>query len=72
MKCEYCKMTEIQNVINERVTDIRQSPNMGHLICDECFEYLNTFCELEEALAAAKAENMNLKIRLGESPWTSA
>ena len=56
MKCDYCKTNEIQGLRGTYEEII------GHVICQECFSYLNTFCELEEALAAAKAERETLSM----------
>ena len=67
MKCEYCQSKEIPGIDIGNCAEIAG----GHLICDDCFSYLNTFCELEEALAAAKAEIIQLKEQLeqGEKPY---
>ena len=68
MKCDYCKTNEIQGLRGTYEEII------GHVICDECFEYLNTFCELEEALAAAKAriQQLELEIASHESDGVAA
>ena len=50
MKCDYCQSKEIPGIDIGNCAEIAG----GHLICDDSFSYLNTFCELEEALAAAK------------------
>lgn len=55
MLCEYCKMNEI---------DTDGDSYKDHIICDDCFEYLETFCELEESLAAEKSRRMKLEAKL--------
>jgi hypothetical protein len=72
MKCEYCQTVNISEAETYTERDICTCTHGStgkvlygaHIICCDCFEYLNTFCELEEALAAAKAENIKIEAKL--------